>query len=503
MDYSYRGKMYLMIIVVFVSGSFSCNFGPVPLKETGIACKLTKPAALVLNQQTTEVVQAAFKHASFPDVQEKKSMRFLGDITYGLKNLQIRNFSIENSEVDLKENDAIEISIQDVSVSFKGTLHYGYDTRLFKVNSSIDFEIESVTDLQINSKLICSDGRVAADTSDCYLSFHKLKLGLQGDKQLEWIKRLFTEFISFTLKFVIKSRVCKEINNVANLLAGFIQDQAEQVLTYGDISVDISLASLPVLKKNYIESHHKGFLLYKEHPGFINESIFSPTLLTNSRMLYFWFSNEVLNFLAVAAHLDERLVLKIGGEEVKEMLNVEESDAYRSNLYQVLSDVLQQDSVSKVWTTNPPVIVFNPEGTLVKACVAVEINVSSEDQGSSQLLYFEAEVDSIVQASYADKKLGLNASAKSIIIKEMKSTPGISLDEESVTPYLQNVISHTGILKIASRLEAALTSMMDSKGLNLFDIINPEIITKEGYVLIQLDFGFPHHLLTSFLKRVL
>ncbi|XP_064414650.1 cholesteryl ester transfer protein isoform X2 [Latimeria chalumnae] len=443
MDYSYRGKMYLMIIVVFVSGSFSCNFGPVPLKETGIACKLTKPAALVLNQQTTEVVQAAFKHASFPDVQEKKSMRFLGDITYGLKNLQIRNFSIENSEVDLKENDAIEISIQDVSVSFKGTLHYGYDTRLFKVNSSIDFEIESVTDLQINSKLICSDGRVAADTSDCYLSFHKLKLGLQGDKQLEWIKRLFTEFISFTLKFVIKSRVCKEINNVANLLAGFIQDQAEQVLTYGDISVDISLASLPVLKKNYIESHHK------------------------------------------------------------EMLNVEESDAYRSNLYQVLSDVLQQDSVSKVWTTNPPVIVFNPEGTLVKACVAVEINVSSEDQGSSQLLYFEAEVDSIVQASYADKKLGLNASAKSIIIKEMKSTPGISLDEESVTPYLQNVISHTGILKIASRLEAALTSMMDSKGLNLFDIINPEIITKEGYVLIQLDFGFPHHLLTSFLKRVL
>nr|XP_014349756.1 PREDICTED: cholesteryl ester transfer protein [Latimeria chalumnae] len=489
MDYSYRGKMYLMIIVVFVSGSFSCNFGPVPLKETGIACKLTKPAALVLNQQTTEVVQAAFKHASFPDVQEKKSMRFLGDITYGLKNLQIRNFSIENSEVDLKENDAIEISIQDVSVSFKGTLHYGYDTRLFKVNSSIDFEIESVTDLQINSKLICSDGRVAADTSDCYLSFHKLKLGLQGDKQLEWIKRLFTEFISFTLKFVIKSRVCKEINNVANLLAGFIQDQAEQVLTYGDISVDISLASLPVLKKNYIESHHKGFLLYKEHPGFINESIFSPTLLTNSRMLYFWFSNEVLNFLAVAAHLDERLVLKIGGEEVKEMLNVEESDAYRSNLYQVLSDVLQQDSVSKVWTTNPPVIVFNPEGTLVKACVAVEINVSSEDQGSSQLLYFEA-VSCFAVHNF--KKL--------IQVKYSKSRPS---DEESVTPYLQNVISHTGILKIASRLEAALTSMMDSKGLNLFDIINPEIITKEGYVLIQLDFGFPHHLLTSFLKRVL
>lgn len=29
----------------------------------------------------------------------------------------------------------------------------------------------------------CGDGKVAADTSDCYLNFHKLRLHLQGDKE--------------------------------------------------------------------------------------------------------------------------------------------------------------------------------------------------------------------------------------------------------------------------------------------------------------------------------
>lgn len=31
--------------------------------------------------------------------------------------------------------------------------------------------------------LDCGQGKVAADTSDCYLEFHKLILHLQGDKE--------------------------------------------------------------------------------------------------------------------------------------------------------------------------------------------------------------------------------------------------------------------------------------------------------------------------------
>ena len=84
-----------------------------------------------------------------------------------------------------------------------------------------------------------------------------------------------------------------------------------------------------------------------------------------------------------------------------------------------------------------------------------------------------------------------------------------------------------------SVLEVEITRLMDKQGANLFDIINPEVLPQDvraalcplfglvavvsaftsflslplpmlqGFVLTQMDFGFPHHLLVDFLKRTL
>uniref|UniRef100_A0A8C4W9H4 Cholesteryl ester transfer protein n=1 Tax=Gopherus evgoodei TaxID=1825980 RepID=A0A8C4W9H4_9SAUR len=332
--------------------------------------------------------------------------------------IQINDLSIENSEVDFKEDDAIDIAIQNVTASFKGTLSYGYTGAWFvKLTHSIDFEIESSIDLQINAKLTCAKGWVAADTSDCYLIFHKLTLHLQGDKQPGWLKQLFTDFISFTLKLVLKGQVCNEINSLAQLLADFIQDRAANFLQDGPIGVDISLASFPVIKANYMESHHKGLLLYKNYSVVFNDSMFAPSLLSESRMLYFWFSDQVLNSLALAAFLDERLVLTITGEELR-------------------------------------------------------VSITGGQYRSLQLLFYSVNVFDFQ-------------------------------DDRSLRHFLQKIISVAGIPEVISRIEPALTSLMNSKGLNLFEIKNPEIITKEGYLIIQLDFDFPHHLLVDFLKKTL
>uniref|UniRef100_A0A8C4Y1H7 Cholesteryl ester transfer protein n=1 Tax=Gopherus evgoodei TaxID=1825980 RepID=A0A8C4Y1H7_9SAUR len=328
-----------------------------PSKTAWLLMLLTRGADLILklNQQTAQVIQAAFRHATYPDISGEKSMAFLGKVAYGLTNIQINDLSIENSEVDFKEDDAIDIAIQNVTASFKGTLSYGYTGAWFvKLTHSIDFEIESSIDLQINAKLTCAKGWVAADTSDCYLIFHKLTLHLQGDKQPGWLKQLFTDFISFTLKLVLKGQVCNEINSLAQLLADFIQDRAANFLQDGPIGVDISLASFPVIKANYMESHHK-----------------------------------------------------VKGQ-------------YRS----------------------------------------------------LQLLFYSVNVFDFQ-------------------------------DDRSLRHFLQKIISVAGIPEVISRIEPALTSLMNSKGLNLFEIKNPEIITKEGYLIIQLDFDFPHHLLVDFLKKTL
>uniref|UniRef100_A0A8K9X085 Cholesteryl ester transfer protein, plasma n=1 Tax=Oncorhynchus mykiss TaxID=8022 RepID=A0A8K9X085_ONCMY len=296
--------------------SRSCLEPASAYRFTGAVCRLTYPAAVVLNEKTTKVIQAAFQHAKYPSISNEKSILFVGKVKYGLANLEIHNLSIGRSEFELIAGEGIEIAISNVSAVFKGTIQYGYGSWLVNVGHSVDFEIDSHIDLGINPKLYCGKGKVAADTSDCYLTFHKLDLLLQGDREPGWLKRLFTNFITFTVKLVIKSQICKEINNVANILADFIQERAEQFLSDGDISMDIGVTSAPVITSNYIESYHKGLAKYNNMTAVINESVFDPSQLTEDRMLYFWISDEVFNPLITAAHQDRRFVLNISGLEL-------------------------------------------------------------------------------------------------------------------------------------------------------------------------------------------
>ncbi|XP_056382193.1 cholesteryl ester transfer protein [Hyla sarda] len=467
-------------------------------QKTGIVCRLTKPAALVLNEKTTEVIQAAFRHASFPNITGEKSVSFLGKVTYGLTNIQISNLSIENSEVELKENDAIEIMIKNVSASFKGTLNYGYGAWFVKVEQSIDFEIVSSTDLQVNTRLTCENNRIAADTSDCYLTFHKLLLHLHGNKEPGWFKQLFTDFISFTLKLVLKSQICKEINYVANILASFIQDKAENFLSFEDIGVNIDITSLPAIKENYLESHHKGHLAYKNLTVFYNASTYSPSLLSDNRMLYFWFSEQLLDSLVLGYFLDQRLAVNLTGSELQDMRNEDKVESHQEILQEIFQEHPVKQTAIKVWSVTAPNIKMTPKGTIVTALVAVQINTPSSTE-----LYFEAETVTATQASYADRNLMLHPSDTLVHIKNVKSCLTASLNEEQMSQFLQTLVSEFGIPVVAKRLGSALTYLMDSKGLKIFEIINPEILPHEGYILVQLDFGFPQHLLEEFLKKAL
>ncbi|GLD65615.1 cholesteryl ester transfer protein [Lates japonicus] len=213
---THDGFPLLLLLLVFLSvfeASHGCLQDPVSAyRFTGAVCRLTYPAAVVLNEKTTKVIEAAFQHARYPSVKREKSLLFIGRVVYGLDNLEIHNLSIGRSVFELRAGEGIAMEISNVSAVFKGTIQYGYGSWLVNVAHSIDFEIESEIDLGINPKLYCGEGKVAADTSDCYLNFHKLHLHLQGDREPNWLKKLFTDFITFTVKLVIKGQICKEIN---------------------------------------------------------------------------------------------------------------------------------------------------------------------------------------------------------------------------------------------------------------------------------------------------
>ncbi|XP_027725333.1 cholesteryl ester transfer protein [Vombatus ursinus] len=497
-----------MLVTVLLSlallGTTEACKGQSSSSQTGIVCRITRPAILVLNQETTQMIQKAFQRATYPDIKGERVILFLGKVNYGLYNIQISNLSIFSSQAELKKDKSIDIAIQNVSVIFKGTLQYDYNGRwLLEVHRSVDFEIDASLDLQINTQLNCNAGRVQADTSDCSLSFHKLLLRLHGEKQPGWIEKLFTDFISFTLKLILKGQVCKEISVLANIMANFVQDKAANFLTDGDIGVDISLTRTPVIKGSYLESHHKGFLTYKNQSSSFQDSTYTPNLLGDSRMLYFWFSDKVLSSLAKAAFLDKRLMLTLTGDEFKALLENKGLDTTQGILQKIFQISSISDSQVVVQSLTAPLITCTLEGTVVKSSVSVEIQLLHQDQAPTVAFSFEEDVVTVIQASYEEKKLILSLSDFQIQHKSFRSVATLSMSQESIQDFLKILTTMVGMPVIISRLEPALTTLLNSKGLDLFDIINPEVLTKQGYLVLQMDFGFPQHLLQDFLQTII
>nr|XP_035137751.2 cholesteryl ester transfer protein isoform X1 [Callithrix jacchus] len=484
--------------------------------EAGIVCRISKPALLVLNQETAKVIQTAFQRVNYPNITGEKAMMLLGRVKYGLYNIQISHLSIASSQVELVEAKSVDVSIQNVSVVFNGTLKYGYTAAWgLGIDQSIDFEIDSAIDLQINTQLTCDSGRVRTNAPDCHLSFHKLLLHLQGEREPGWIKQLFTNFISYTLKLILKGQVCKEINVISNIMADFVQTRAASILSDGDIGVDISLTGDPIITASYLESHHKGHFIYKNVSEDLPLPTFSPTLLGDSRMLYFWFSEQVFHSLAKVAFQSGRLTLSLMGEEFKEVL---ETWGFNTNqeifqeagtmgpcpghgnpVFQLVGSLPNQAQVTVHCLKVPKISCLN-KGVVVSSSVMVEFLFPHPDQQHFVAYTFEEDIITTVQASYSKKKLFLSLLDFQITPKTVSNLTESS--SESIQTFLQSMIDTVGIPEVMSRLEAVFTAFMNSKGLSLFDIIDPEITPQDGFLLLQMDFGFPEHLLVDFLQSL-
>ncbi|XP_008066230.1 cholesteryl ester transfer protein isoform X2 [Carlito syrichta] len=426
-----------LLTLALLGSAQACTQGP--SRVAGIVCRITKPALLVLNQETAKVIQTAFQRASYPDIKGEKTMMILGQVTYGLHNIQISHLSIAGSQVELVEGKSVDVSIQNTSVIFKGTLKYGYTAAWgLSVDQSIDFEIDTSIDLQINTQLTCDSGRVRTTAPDCYLSFHKLLLHLQGERKPGWIQQLFTDFISFTLKLVLKGQICKEINLISNIMADFVQTKAANILSDGDIGVDISLTGSPVITATYLESHHKEVL---ETQGF------------NTKQ-------EILQEL-------------VGGFP------------------------LSQAQVT-VHCLKIPKISCQDKGVVVSSSVMVKFLFPRPGRQHFVAYTFEEDIATTIQASYSEKKLFLSLLDFQMTPRTVSNSP--QSGSESVQSFLRSMVTTVGIPEVVSRLQVAFTALMNSKGLNLFEIINPEIITRDGFLMLQMDFGFPEHLLVDFLQ---
>ncbi|XP_063467953.1 cholesteryl ester transfer protein isoform X6 [Symphalangus syndactylus] len=248
------------------------------------------------------------------------------------------------------------------------------------------------------------------------------------------------------------------------------------ILSDGDIGVDISLTGDPVITASYLESHHKGHFIYKNVSEDLPLPTFSPALLRDSRMLYFWFSEQVFHSLAKVAFQDGRLMLSLMGDEFKAVLETWGFNTNQEIFQEVVGGFPSQAQVT-VHCLKMPKISCQNKGVVVNSSVMVKFLFPRPDQQHSVAYTFEEDIMTIVQASYSKKKLFLSLLDFQITPKTVSNLTESS--SESVQSFLQSMITTVGIPEVMSRLEAVFTALMNSKGLSLFDIINPEIITRD------------------------
>ncbi|XP_044515648.1 cholesteryl ester transfer protein [Gracilinanus agilis] len=436
-NYSLLGARRTMLVVVFFSlallgATEACKGHSTSFTQTGIVCRITRPATLVLNQETTKVIQRAFQRATYPDIKGERIMFFMGKINYGLHNIQISNLSISSSQVELKKDKSIDITIQNVSVIFRGTLQYGYHGGW------------------LISSLLNSEKDCAADINSGLCSLH-----------------------------------------VKHLMSSYRKDLDDMLEGRENELCPTFICRL-------------GVLTYKNQSSILPDSTYNPNLLGESRMLYFWFSDKVLSSLAKAAFLDKRLMLTLSGDEFKALLQDKGLDTNQDILREIFQHSSFSDSQVEIRSSTAPQITCQPEGTTVKSSVSVEIRLLHQDRAPTVAFSFEEDIVTVIQASYEDKKLILDLSDFQIHHKSFRSASTLcTQSQESIQEFLKTLTAMVGIPAVISWLEPKLTTLLNSKGLDLFDIINPEIITQKGYLLLQMDFGFPQHLLEDFLQTII
>ncbi|KAJ4938720.1 hypothetical protein JOQ06_003329 [Pogonophryne albipinna] len=109
-----------------------------------------------------------------------------------------------------------------------------------------------------------------------------------------------------------------------------------------------------------------------------------------------------------------------------------------------------------------------------------------------------------ITVSYADKKVFLQSNRSEIYVLQAEfSSQNQSHLDQAQLDFIREAVEKIGIPKVLSVCETEVTRLLNEQGTYLFDIFSPEVLPQEGFTVIQMDFGFPHHLLVEFLRRTL
>ncbi len=140
-----------------------------------------------------------------------------------------------------------------------------------------------------------SEGKPTIHSEECSASVDSVDIKLHGGKS--WLYNLFHDKIGHVIKDKLQSLLCEEANKAVDNDADEALAKAKLVASIGKTGVvDYHMLSDPIFRNGYVESYHKGEILW---PGSHKEVPFHPKMFPQSydtsKMAYIWVSGSLMN----------------------------------------------------------------------------------------------------------------------------------------------------------------------------------------------------------------
>ncbi|KAM5245886.1 bactericidal permeability-increasing protein [Ctenodactylus gundi] len=285
----------------------------------GFVARISQKGLDYACQQGVAKLQMELEKISLPNYSGHFKIKHLGKGHYSFYSMAILGFQLPNSQIRLKPNVGLNLSINEAKVKINGK--WKARKNFLKISGNFDLDIEGFSisaDLELSHDP--TSGHLTVTCSNCKSHINKVRLGISNSR-VKWLIKLFHKQIETVLRRTLNNQVCKTLtNSVTSNLQRFIQTLPVTSKIDAVAEIDYSLVAPPKATAESLDLELKGEFFSqadRSPPAFDPPAIAFPP--DHDRMVYLAISDYFFNTAGLVYQKAGVLKLTLGNNMVSKM----------------------------------------------------------------------------------------------------------------------------------------------------------------------------------------
>lgn len=352
--------------------------------------------------------------------------------------MNIQEFVKPNSSITLDPSGVLVWRANDANISGNGRWHYKFRHKLLKVSDKGKFDIR-IRNICFNVQIeIGADesGRPTISSKACTCDIDKVDITFHGGAAKFY--NLFKGHMGHRLKHLFIDKMCDAIRKVVDKDGSQSMGKLPVTIEIDETYLlDYRLMGKPEFTDNYIETHHKGEVFWKDD---LTEAPFEVQQYNGpdeeEKMVYFWTSSYLFNTYLYQAHRNGKMKYVISSQNLpeknKDALKITSKEGLFIGLLipQIASKYPDGELEIHVRSKEAPWLKFHNGYVEIECSGEIELHVSRPSvESSAYLLSMDGAMTISANLSVEDKKIVGRVGSLNIKTKVTDSNIGVVSDE--------------------------------------------------------------------------